>query len=70
LSCGVLRIESSKRETELERVKNVGLKNAFKLIEEKNKEILDSIHYASRIQRALLPTEIFIDRNLNKSKDL
>ena len=63
------QIESSKREAELERVKNVDLKNAFKLIEEKNKEILDSIHYASRIQRALLPTEFFIDRNLKKSKD-
>jgi tetratricopeptide (TPR) repeat protein len=63
------QIESSKREAELERVKNVDLKNAFKLIEEKNKEILDSMHYASRIQRALLPTEFFIDRNLNKNKD-
>lgn len=35
------------------------------LIEEKHKEITDSIHYAKRIQTALLPTEKYIDRNLN-----
>jgi tetratricopeptide (TPR) repeat protein len=34
------------------------------LIEEKQKEILDSIHYAKRIQDSLLPTEISISKNL------
>ncbi|MGZ3867282.1 MAG: hypothetical protein ACXVNR_13070, partial [Bacteroidia bacterium] len=58
------QIESSKREAELERVRNVDLKNAFKEIEEKNKEITDSIKYASRIQRALLPSEFYIERYL------
>lgn len=58
-------IEASKKEAELERVKNVDLKNAFKEIEEKNKEILDSIQYASRIQRALLPQDLYIERYLN-----
>jgi len=37
------------------------------LVEEKQKEILDSIHYAKRIQQSLLPTEKYIKRNL-KSK--
>lgn len=32
-------------------------------VEEKQKEILDSIHYAKRIQTALLPTEKFIDKS-------
>ena len=36
------------------------------IIEEKQKEILDSIYYARRIQRALLPTEKYIERNLKK----
>lgn len=36
------------------------------IIEEKQKEILDSIYYARRIQRALLTSEKYIDRNLNK----
>jgi len=34
------------------------------IIEEKQREILDSIHYAKRIQRSLLPTEKYINRNL------
>jgi two-component system, NtrC family, sensor kinase len=31
---------------------------------EKNKEILDSIHYASRIQRTLLPADSYIEKRL------
>ncbi|MBA2610511.1 MAG: tetratricopeptide repeat protein [Bacteroidetes bacterium] len=36
------------------------------IIEEKHKEILDSIHYAKRIQTSLLPTEKYIDKNLRR----
>jgi hypothetical protein len=36
------------------------------LVEEKQKEILDSIHYAKRIQQSLLPTEKYIERHLNR----
>jgi hypothetical protein len=36
------------------------------VVEEKNKEILDSIHYSKRIQNALLPSEKYIERNLNR----
>lgn len=32
------------------------------IIEEKQKEILDSIHYAKRIQRSLLPTEKYLEK--------
>jgi tetratricopeptide (TPR) repeat protein len=42
-----------------------------KLVEEKQKEILDSIYYARRIQRALITNEKYIDRalkNLRKNK--
>lgn len=39
------------------------------LVEEKQKAILDSIHYAKRIQQSLLPTNKYIDRNINKLKD-
>lgn len=39
------------------------------VIEDKQKEILDSIHYAKRIQQSLLPTEKYIERNVNKQKD-
>ncbi len=37
-----------------------------KLIEEKQREILDSIRYAKRIQKSLLPTETYIERNLKR----
>ncbi len=36
------------------------------LLEEKQKEILDSIHYAKRIQDSLLPSEISIERNFKR----
>lgn len=39
---------------------------AYSELHEKNKEILDSIYYARRIQRALLTSEKYIERNLNK----
>jgi len=35
-------------------------------VEEHQKEIIDSITYARRIQRSLLPTEKYIDKNLNR----
>jgi len=36
------------------------------IVEEKQKEILDSIHYAQRIQQALLTSEKYIERNLKR----
>ncbi|MEO6882869.1 MAG: two-component regulator propeller domain-containing protein [Bacteroidia bacterium] len=36
------------------------------IVEEKNKDITDSILYASRIQRALLTTDVYISRSLNE----
>ncbi len=38
-----------------------------KIIDEKNKDILDSIHYAKRIQNSLLPTDKYIERILDQS---
>lgn len=51
-------ITAQKRETELQK----------EIIEEKQKEILDSIHYAKRIQQSLLPSEKYISRNLQQLK--
>ncbi len=39
------------------------------MVEEKQKEVLDSIHYAKRIQQALLPNEKYIDKNLARLKN-
>jgi serine phosphatase RsbU (regulator of sigma subunit) len=35
------------------------------IVEEKNKEIIDSISYAKRLQQAILPSQKFIHENLN-----
>jgi tetratricopeptide (TPR) repeat protein len=45
---------------------NIEITRQKHMIEEKQKEILDSIHYAKRIQTALLTSEKYIERNLNK----
>jgi tetratricopeptide (TPR) repeat protein len=37
------------------------------LVDEKQKEILDSIHYAKRIQQSLLPTEKYINRIIKRT---
>jgi tetratricopeptide (TPR) repeat protein len=37
-----------------------------KIVEEKNKEVLDSIYYARRIQRSLLPNEKYISKHVRK----
>jgi hypothetical protein len=39
-----------------------------RIIEKKQKDILDSIRYAKRIQSSLLPTEKYIDKILDKNK--
>lgn len=60
--------EKSEKEAEIERLKNVELKKAYKEIEEKNKEIIDSITYATRIQKSLMPSEIYIEKSIKRLK--
>lgn len=50
-----LIIEEQKREVHLQK----------DIIEEKHKEITDSINYAERIQRSFLASKAFLDKNLN-----
>ena len=45
---------------------NTIISHQKELVEEKQKEILDSIHYAKRIQRSLLPTEKYIEKTLQR----
>lgn len=44
--------------------KNTEIHLQKEIIEEKQKEVMDSIRYAKRIQQSLLPTEKYIARNL------
>ena len=41
-------------------------KEAEEKVREFNKDILDSIHYAKRIQQSLLTSEKYIERNLRR----
>ncbi|TND09508.1 MAG: protein serine/threonine phosphatase [Bacteroidetes bacterium] len=50
-------LENAQKTAEIEKLKNAELKKAYGLIEEKNREITDSINYARRIQEAMLPLE-------------
>ena len=45
---------------------NIEISKQKHVIEEKQKEILDSIHYAKRIQTALITNEKYIHKSLNK----
>lgn len=56
--------EHAEKEAEIHRLRNVELKSAFdeialqkKIIEDKNRDITDSILYAKRIQEAIIPQE-------------
>ena len=49
-------VERSQKEAEIYQLKNVELKKAYNIVNEKNTEITDSINYAKRIQDALFPT--------------
>lgn len=48
---------------------NIEISHQKEIIEEKQKEILDSIYYARRIQRSLLPSEKYITRVLLKKQE-
>jgi tetratricopeptide (TPR) repeat protein len=56
---------AKKQKLIIERQKEIVIK-AYAQLHEKNKEVVDSIYYARRIQRALLTSEKYINRTLNK----
>jgi serine phosphatase RsbU (regulator of sigma subunit) len=49
--------EKSEKQAEIERLRNEELTKASAIIEQKNKDITDSINYAKRIQLGILPSE-------------
>ena len=59
------RFKLSQKQKEIIELKNKETESQNIIIEEKQKEILDSIHYAKRIQNALLASETILNENLN-----
>jgi hypothetical protein len=47
-------------------LKNLETERQKLIIEEKNKDILDSLHYARRIQSSLLPNEKYLNKSLSR----
>ncbi|MBC7865216.1 MAG: tetratricopeptide repeat protein [Bacteroidia bacterium] len=54
------------RALRITRKQKILIEHQKQLVDEKQKEILDSIYYASRIQRALITSEKYITRNLTR----
>lgn len=63
------RYKLKQRAFRLLEIKNDKINTQKELIEEKQKEILDSIYYAKRIQQSLMPTDKYLGRNINKLKN-
>ncbi|NQX97239.1 MAG: SpoIIE family protein phosphatase [Flavobacteriales bacterium] len=61
-----LKDEVKKRTAEISKQKDE-LENNKDIIEQKNKDIMDSIHYAKRIQLAILPPNNFVKEHLPNS---
>jgi hypothetical protein len=63
------KVERLQKKTELQHEEilkqKLEVESQREILEEKNKDIIDSINYAKRIQTSLLPTEKYIERMLN-----
>ncbi|HQQ95540.1 MAG TPA: SpoIIE family protein phosphatase [Bacteroidia bacterium] len=58
--------EQAEKIAELEKIRNRELTMAFEIIEQKNKDIEDSIFYAKRIQQSVLPHRDMLDAMLKE----
>jgi hypothetical protein len=61
-----LQIYRGRRDSVILMMQKETIEDQKKLIEEKQREIIDSITYAKRIQRALITSETYIDKNLKR----
>ncbi|MFI5149224.1 MAG: tetratricopeptide repeat protein [Bacteroidia bacterium] len=59
--------EKAEKEAEIERLKNVELKNAHDALSEKNKDIFESLQYARYLQTAILTSSAHIREQLKDS---
>ena len=58
------RFKVTKKQNDLIQIQKAELQIQKELVEEHQKETLDSIHYAKRIQTALLPSDKYIEKHL------
>ncbi len=65
----VNRFRVTNKQKKLIEAQKIIVEHQKHIVDEKHKEILDSIFYAKRIQQSLLPTEKYIDRILKNKKN-
>lgn len=64
------RFRLTQKQKKMIEMQKVRVDLAYEKLYEMNKEVMDSIHYAKRIQRALITSESYIEKQLKKlSKD-
>ncbi len=62
-------LQKNKKANKIIRAQKKEVEEQKELIEEKQKEVLDSIRYAKRIQTALITSEKYIEKNINRLTD-
>src|SRR6185437_14630596 len=60
------RFKVTQKQKEVIEEQKLLVDKAFEELHEKNKEVMDSIYYAEKIQRALITSEKYIENSLNK----
>jgi hypothetical protein len=60
------RFKITQKQKKIIEEQKVMVDKAYESLHEKNKEVMDSIHYAHRIQRALITSEKYIEKQLNR----
>ena len=60
------RFRVTQRQKVIIEKQKVRVDKAYEHLHEKNKEVMDSINYASRIQRALLPSQSYISNQFKR----
>jgi tetratricopeptide (TPR) repeat protein len=65
----IKRVRLTQRQKKLIEEQKMTVETQKDLMEIKQKEILDSIHYAKRIQQSLMPTEKYIHKSIKRLKN-
>jgi tetratricopeptide (TPR) repeat protein len=60
------RFRLTRKQKKIIEAQKIKVDEAYEKLHEKNKEVMDSIYYARRIQRALITNEKYIERNIRK----
>jgi hypothetical protein len=62
-------LQQNKKATMIIKEQKMEVETQKRLVEDSRKEILDSIHYAQRIQKAHLPSDGYLNKNLGRLKN-